>query len=476
MSKISNAGHYQLTEDQREVYRRFARLALPRHTSYPIAPTWTTKYDNNSYLRDLRGVRDRTDAISLYVHLPFCRQLCYYCACNKEIISDAARRKHDPVDELLAGLTNEIDHIAQSLGEMSVGQLHFGGGSPTFLNTRQIANLWHVIQHRFPITSTAEVAIEIDPRVTSAEQLELLRELGFNRVSLGIQDFDEKVQRAVNRLQPLECVEAAVETCRRLEFDSINFDMIYGLPFQTIDSMEETISKVIKLSPDRIAFYRLAMIPEMFRWQNVFKPADLPTGDEPLDLNLLAINRFLNAGFEFIGLDHFAKPHEPLARAASDGSLRRNFQGMTTQKPLEVIGIGPSAISQLSTAIAQNRKSTHEWRMAVESGAAIERGLSLSEDDRIRQEILQQLYSFGRIDTESVGQKFGISFHDMFADELDRLAELESVGVVRIDRDVELTEPLGRLLVRVPAAIFDRYLPKSAFKEGLPTGMSSAVG
>jgi len=476
VSRFVDNPRYHLTLEEREVYRRFARLALPRHTSYPTAPTWSTNYQAGEYSEDLNRLRLQGDAISLYVHLPFCRQLCYYCACTKEIISDASRRKHDPVDELLRGLEIEIDRCARSLGEMQIEQLHWGGGSPTFLSPPQLIRLFQAIQQRFPATNTAEIAIEIDPRITSADQLTTLRQLGFNRISLGIQDFDERVQRAINRWQPLETVEAAVATCRQLQFDSINFDMIYGLPFQTLESMEETIAKVIKLSPDRIAFYRLAMIPEMFRWQNVFKPADLPAGDLPLELNLLAINRFLDADYQFIGLDHFAKSHEPLAVAASDGSLRRNFQGMTTQKQLEVVGIGPSAISQLHAAIAQNVKSSHDWRQNVETNFPIERGMRLTEDDRVRQEILQQLYSFGRIDTLSVSQQFGISFENEFAEEINRLRELEELGIVRIGERIELTEPLGRLLVRVPAAIFDGYLPERAFMEGLPIGQSSAVG
>lgn len=467
---------YMLSDEEREVYRRFARLALPRHTSYPIAPTWTTTFGPAEFRDELHAVGRRSEPISLYVHLPFCRQLCYYCACTKEIVSDPQRRKADPVDPLLGGLEREIELAADALGEMEVAQLHWGGGSPTFLSSEQIEKLWQLLMRRFSLTTDAEVAIEIDPRITTAAQLERLRSLGFNRISLGIQDFDEKVQRAVNRLQPLDAVITTVETCRKLRFDSINFDLIYGLPFQTVESMDETISRVIELSPDRIAFYRLAMIPEMFRWQNVFKPTDLPAGDLPLELNLLAIRKLRSAGYEFIGLDHFAKRDEPLARAAVEGSLHRNFQGMTTQKELDLVSLGPSAISQFSSAIAQNKKSSHDWREAVETGFATERGLHIDEDDRIRREILQQLYSFGRIDVASVERTFGISFEDRFADELTRLRELEGLGLVRIGSEIELTEPLGRLLVRVPASIFDRYLPKQAFKEGLPAGTSSAVG
>jgi oxygen-independent coproporphyrinogen-3 oxidase len=467
---------YSLTEDQRGVYRRFARLALPRHTSYPTAPVWTAEYGEELLVQDLRALRGRERGVSLYVHLPFCRQLCYYCACTKEIVPDAARRKRDPVDDLLDGIEMEVDRIADVAGDREVEQLHLGGGSPTFLSSEQLQRLWKILTRRLTPTPSAEVAVEIDPRVTTREQLETLRGLGFNRVSLGIQDFDERVQEAVNRRQPPELVEAAVAQCRRLGFESINFDLIYGLPFQTVETMERTIADVVRLGPDRVAFYRLAMIPEMFRWQNVFKPADLPGGDLPLELNLLAVNRFREAGYAFIGLDHFAKPHEALARAARDGSLHRNFQGMTTHKALEMIGVGPSAVSQFSAAVAQNVKTSHDWRAAVEKGFAVHRGMRLSRDDQVRRETLQQLYAFGRIDARAVEQEFGIAFADYFSDEMERLAELENLGIVRLDRNVELTEPLGRLLVRVPAAVFDRYLPRTAFKEGLPSGMASAVG
>ncbi|MFO0945186.1 MAG: oxygen-independent coproporphyrinogen III oxidase [Planctomycetota bacterium] len=473
---IIDKSSYRLSEEERAVYRRFARLALPRHTSYPIAPVWKESYRAREFETDLRTSGRRSNPISLYVHLPFCRQLCYYCACTKEIVPDGARRKRDPVDELLAGLAIEIDRVAEILGEAEVEQLHWGGGSPTFLTSPQLSTLFRLITRRFPMTPTAEIACEIDPRITNTDQLETLRDLGFNRISLGIQDFDDRVQNAVNRRQPFDVVAAAVETCRRLDFDSINFDLIYGLPFQTLDSMAETVEKVIRLSPDRIAFYRLAMIPEMFRWQNAFKPEDLPTGDLPLDLNLLAIRQFLEAGYEFIGLDHFAKPHEPLAKAAKEGSLHRNFQGMTTNKSLEIVALGPSAISQLSSAIAQNVKNSEDWRHAIDKDLATERGLKLSDDDRLRREVLQQLYSFGSIDTGEIERQFGIRFSHYFAEELDRLQELESLGLLTVGREIRLTQPLGRLLVRAPAAVFDHYLPPLAYKNGLPAGQSSAVG
>jgi oxygen-independent coproporphyrinogen III oxidase len=268
-----------------------------------------------------------------------------------------------------------------------------------------------------------------------------------------------------------------VDWCRSLGYSSVNFDLIYGLPFQTLDSMARTLEQTLALGPDRIAFYRLAVIPEIFRWQNVFRPSDLPAGDLSLDLNLLAINRFLEAGYEFVGLDHFARPDEALARARRDGSLRRNFQGMTTGAELDVLGLGPSAISQLDGAFAQNVKTSTDWRQAVDADLATERGLRLSAEDRLRRELMQQLYGHGVIDKRSLEERFGIDFDEHFAGERERLGLLAEDGLVDEDAEVvRLTAPLGRLLVRVVAAVFDAYLPRDADQVGLPAQFSSRVG
>lgn len=466
-----------LTEAEREIYRRFASLALPRHTSYPIVPVWSADYGSADFALDLQEFAAARTPLSLYVHIPFCERLCYYCACTKEIVSHEKRRTHDPSSELLAGLAVEADRFARVVGPSSVNQVHLGGGSPTFLSAEYLEQLWQCLAGRFAIAADAEIAVEVDPRITSFDQLKTLRGLGFNRISLGVQDFSPNVQKAVNRLQPLDMVERMVAWCRTLGFASINFDLIYGLPFQTIDSMADTVAKTIALGPDRIAFYRLAVIPEIFRWQNVFRTSDLPAGDLPLDLNLLAINQFLEAGYEFIGLDHFAKPSEMLSHARAAGTLHRNFQGMTTGKDLDVIGLGPSAISQLDIAFAQNQKESADWRRAVADDFATERGLHLSDDDRIRRELMQQLYGYGVIDKGRLESRFEKIFDEYFAAELNRLAELAEHGIVELaDHSIRLTMPLGRLLVRVAAAVFDRYLPALAYREGLPNQQSSKVG
>jgi oxygen-independent coproporphyrinogen-3 oxidase len=467
---------YRLTEAERRTYRRYAGLALPRHTSYPTAPTWTTDFTADDLRDELCCSAAERRPLSLYVHVPFCERLCYYCACTKEIIPAARRRQHDPSETFLAGLVREASHFAELL-RAEVHQVHLGGGSPTFLTPVALRRLGDALTGHFTIAPGAEVAIEIDPRITTLAHLETLRDLGFNRVSLGVQDFDPRVQKAVNREQSYELVEQVVGWCRQLGFASINFDLIYALPFQTLDSMADTLAKTVALAPNRIAFYRLAVIPEIFRWQNVFHPADLPSGDLPLELNLLAINHFLAAGYEFIGLDHFAKPDEELAQARRDGSLRRTFQGMTTGRGQDVIGLGPSAISQLDGAFAQNTKTSADWQSAVSAGFATERGLRLSDDDRLRRDLLQRLYGHATIDRRALEQCFGIDFDAYFADELTRLRELIDQGLATDDgRVVRLMEPLGRLLVRVVAAVFDRYLPQTAFREGLAPELSSRVG
>ncbi len=466
----------RLTEAQRRTYRRYAALALPRHTSYPIVPVWKTDYGPAEFRADLeRSARGRP--LSLYVHVPFCERLCYYCACTKEIVPAGKRRLQDPTAAYLAGLEIEANRLAEVVGAGEVCQVHLGGGSPTFLRPADLRQLWTILQSRFGITPDAEIAIEVDPRITSREQLEVLRCLGFNRISLGIQDFSPTVQQAVNRLQPFALVEEVVGWCRALGFASVNFDLIYGLPFQTLASMADTLEKTIALAPDRIAFYRLAVIPELFRWQNVFHPEDLPDSDLCLELNLLALQRFQEAGYEFIGLDHFARPDEALARARQGGSLRRTFQGMTTGKGLAILGLGPSAISQLEDAFAQNRKTTAAWNQGLTEDLVPERGLRLTADDRLRQELLQQLYGHGTIDKPLLEERFGIGFDDYFADELQRLVELAEDGLVILEpRQIRVSMPLGRFLVRVVAAVFDRYLPPTAFREGLPAQLASKIG
>lgn len=466
----------RLDERQRRTYLRFADLALPRHTSYPTVPTWKSSYQAADLHRDLAQTAAERRPLSVYIHIPFCQKLCYYCACTKEIVPNERRRQLDPAVAFLEGIALEAERLGNLVGAGVVQQIHLGGGSPTYLTPEQLEKLWTILTSRFHIAVEPEVAIEIDPRITSRRQLETLAGLGFNRISLGIQDFDPRVQQAVNRNQSFESVEQTVALCREMGFGSINFDLIYGLPFQTLAGMDDTLDKTLRLRPDRVAFFRLAVIPEIFRWQNTFRHADLPGGEESLALNLLAIQRFQDAGYEFIGLDHFALPKEALAEARRNDSLQRTFQGMTTGKGLDLIGMGPSAITMLDHAYAQNLKSSEEWIPAAAQNLPVERGLLL-DDDRLRRELMQQLYGHGTIRKRKLEERFGISFDAYFADELQRLQELVGEGLVDVsDAEIALTNPLGRLLARVTAAVFDRYLPREAFREGLPSHLASKVG
>lgn len=469
----------QLTKIQREVYRRYAELALPRHTSYPAVPFWQP-FGEDEFRAAIERSNERGGDLSLYVHVPFCERLCYYCTCTKQILPrrDDARWAKATAD-YLERLEREIARVAAVVDtNRSVRQIHLGGGTPTYLSGTQLVELMAAVHRQFEVDASAEVSIELDPRVTSLDQLHTLRKLGFNRVSLGVQDFNAQVQQAVNRIQPLEQVAAFTADCRKLGFQSINFDLIYGLPFQTPDTLAETIRQTIALGPDRVALYRMAVIPELFRWQNVFRSDDLPAPDDTCDMFLNAIEAFEAASYQFIGLDHFARPDDDLARAAQTGSLRRTFQGMTTGGGLDVLGFGPSAISIFADAYAQNAKSLEEWSTDIDVGQlATCRGLNLSEEDLLRQAVIEHLYCNAAIDKARIEKRFGIDFDEQFADELARLTELDNDGLVELGHShIRLAFPLGRLLLRVVAAVFDTYLPRDAFRIGQSAQLVSKVG
>lgn len=462
-----------LDEQQKQIYLHYAKFCLPRHTSYPSAPYWNAQLDTasiQSAFRDLAG-KD----VSLYVHVPFCQQLCFYCACNKLVIPMDSAASPAYTHRYLLGIKREIDRLSQLAKNWQVKQLHLGGGTPTYLPPAAIETIFRWIQAAFGLDAAVEIACEIDPRVTTREHLQLLRTLGVKRLSLGIQDFNPKVQRAINRFQSFELIQQFVYQCRALGFESINFDLIYGLPFQSCESIRDTLSKVIALAPDRIAFYRLALIPNIFRWQRSFLPSDLPEGEEMLAIYLTAINTLQGASYAFIGLDHFAKDTDSLQRAWLEGNLRRNFQGMSSSENLPIIGLGPSAISSLPHHFIQNQSNFRLWEQSTENDWSCEKSVTLSLDDRIRQSVLQELYCYRRIDFERLKREFEIDFYRYFKEEGEALSELEHKGLILCDaRQLHVIEPLGQLLVRVVAAVFDRYIPKDAYKRGMSAG--SRVG
>ena len=472
---------YKTSPDQEAVYHRYAALALPRHTSYPAASYWQDEFPVGQYQKLLSETLTNNE-ISLYLHVPFCQSLCYYCACNKYILPKNEARSEEFGNQLMAVLLREIERTASGLPNGKkpiVRQLHFGGGTPTWLNTTQLEQLFKKLDRHFDFAPDGERAMELDPRVTSDEHLRVLRDFGFNRVSCGVQDFDAGVQEAVNRIQPFEDVSKFVDTCRGLGFDLINFDLIYGLPFQTEATMQATLEQVLKLEPTRIAFYRLAVIPEIFKWQRRFSQANMPESDLCLRLNLQAINKFIDSGYQFIGLDHFALPDDSLSKALGNETITRTFQGMTTGRGLPVIGIGPSSISQFPRAFAQSETDFFKWSRLTETspdGFAVNRGIFLSDDDCVRRELLIDLYCYREIDKSRLQRRTGIVFDTYFADELERLLPLVKEGFVELTpAAIKLTRPLGELLIRVVAAVFDKYLPKDALVKGI-AGKASRVG
>jgi oxygen-independent coproporphyrinogen-3 oxidase len=452
---------YELPESDVLTYLKYAKQTLPRHTSYPATPYWQEDFPLHTVQEALADLQKHKQDLSLYFHIPYCRQLCFYCACTKEIYPEERQKKHDPRESLLTGLLQEMDAYAKRLQGNTVHQIHLGGGTPTFLSPQQLQRLFEAIRSRFSIAESAEIAVEIDPRVTSFEHLQILREAGCNRVSLGVQDFSETVQKAVQRIQSYEMVERTVQQARDLGFSSINFDLIYGLPFQTLDSIKHTLEQTLKLSPDRIAFYRLSLIPELFKWQKSFRREHLPSERENIAIFLCALNMLTEGPYEFIGLDHFAKKEESLSASLQDGTLRRNFQGMTTGKSLAIIGMGPSAVSQIPGKFFwQNKKTSEAWHAALASESFVfEKGIKLSEDDRIRQELIHELYCYGYLDGSALHERTGVDMKSYFESEIQSLSSLEQDGILSVSKEgITLSPVLGRLLVRLVASYFDRYL------------------
>jgi oxygen-independent coproporphyrinogen III oxidase len=398
----------------------------------------------------------------LYVHIPFCEHICFYCACNK-----IATKSKDKADYYLELLEKEAQNYQYTFANRPIEQLHFGGGTPTFLTTYQITWLMQILRDNFQLLDDdmGEYSIEIDPRTTDRKMVKLLRQLGFNRLSLGVQDFNPATQIAINRVQSQEQVFDVIDEARAQGFKSISFDLIYGLPLQTVETYRATLEQVIELNPDRIAVFNYAHLPERFKPQRRIATDSLPDGEEKLAM-LQSIIEFLEAnGYVYIGMDHFAKHGDPLVEAQENGTLQRNFQGYSTRADLDMLGMGVSSISNINGAFAQNVKKLDEYEAQIEStNFAIEKGFALSEDDLIRRHIISELCCNNRLDFTAVSQQFEINFNDYFANELTRLKELEDDGLVNIAPE-ELTLSLqGRLLLRPICMIFDAYLNDEKIK------------
>ncbi|KLV07793.1 coproporphyrinogen III oxidase [Photobacterium aquae] len=424
----------------------------PRYTSYPTALEFHEAFTPAEFDMACAQYPDRK--LSLYVHIPFCHKLCYYCGCNKII----TRHQHK-ADQYLDVLEQEIRQRAEKLGGREVSQLHWGGGTPTFLTKPQVSRLMDVLRSHFAFTADAEISIEVDPREIELDMLDHLRSEGFNRLSIGVQDFNKEVQRLVNREQDEAFIFAMVERARELGFRSTNLDLIYGLPKQTQAGFAETLAEVLTMRPGRLSVFNYAHMPTLFAAQRKLKDEDLPQAKEKLAILQDTIATLTGAGYQFIGMDHFALPDDELAVAQRNGILHRNFQGYTTQGDCDLLGFGVSAISMIGNCYAQNQKELKKYYAAVEADQhALWKGVGLDDDDMLRREVIKELICNFRLDKGEIEQRFGVDFDAYFAEDLTLLKtfiddQLVTVGDTHIE--VELK---GRLLIRNICMCFDKYL------------------
>lgn len=439
----------------------------PRYTSYPTADRFVEAFGPDAYRQALRQRAEGATVggrppLSVYVHIPFCESVCYYCACNKVIT-----KHHERSTEYLDALDVEIALHREELGSVQpVSQLHLGGGSPTFLSDDELARLMASLQRAFRVAPGAEISIEVDPRTASPERLRRIAALGFNRISFGIQDFDPDVQKAVHRVQSFESVRDLVREARELGFESINADLIYGLPMQTPESFARTIAQVGELRPDRIALYAYAHLPQRFKPQRRIDSADLPPPEHRIRMLGDAIGGFIGHGYTYIGMDHFALPGDALAAAKRQGRLHRNFQGYSTQPDADLIGLGVSSIGRMGATYSQNAKTLPEYYDAMRQRQfACVRGLSLSRDDLVRRAVIMALMCQGRLDFESIELAHLVKVREYFAAELEELRAFADGGLVELGPDFVQVTAHGWFFVRGIAMVFDRYLRADQVRE-----------
>ena len=441
-----------------ELLTRFD-VAGPRYTSYPTADRFVEAFSEADYIQALDQRREATrlkrQPLSLYVHIPFCESLCYYCACNKIIT------KHkDRAAIYLRYLTREVELQVAHLGPgHSISQLHLGGGTPTFLSDDELRELVAMLRRHFQFVPGGEYSVEVDPRTVDENRLAVLAELGFNRLSFGVQDFDPAVQKAIHRVQPAEKVFAMVHAARALGFESVNVDLIYGLPLQTPESFARTLAQVNELRPDRIALYAYAHLPERFKPQRRIHAAELPLAGAKVAMLAQSLDAFNDAGYVYIGMDHFALPQDALAVAKRQGRLHRNFQGYSTQPDCDLIALGVSAIGRMGATYSQNAKTIEEYCDALDQGhLPIVRGLTLSRDDMIRRAVIMALMCQGQLQFESINLAWLIDFKTYFATEMQVLQDMQAQGLVKLgDTGIEVSA-MGWFFVRAVGMVFDRYL------------------
>ena len=441
-----------------DLLRRYD-VAGPRYTSFPTADRFVEAFSAEDYARALKQRRVGAAALalplSLYVHIPFCESLCYYCACNKIIT-----KHHDRAAAYLRYLAREVDlHIAQIGVGQVVSQLHLGGGSPTFLSDDELRELMAMLRRNFSFAPGGEYSIEVDPRTVDESRLDTLATLGFNRLSFGVQDFDPAVQKAVHRVQPAEQVFALIQAARERGFESINVDLIYGLPQQSPESFDRTLAQIADLRPDRIALYAYAHLPERFKPQRRINTVELPSGASKIAMLSRSLQALVGSGYVYVGMDHFALPDDSLAVAKRQGRLHRNFQGYSTQPDCDLIGLGVSSIGRIGATYSQNAKTLEDYYDALDHGRfPIVRGLALSRDDLVRRAIIMALMCQGQLQFESIELSYLIDFKAYFGKELEALQTLEDQGLVVVDGSGIQVTVQGWFFVRAVAMVFDKYL------------------
>src|SRR3984957_121662 len=426
----------------------------PRYTSYPTAPVWKDDFGPEDFEKYCARAEEAATPLSLYMHIPFCENLCLFCACNVSIQKDKS-----VAIPYLAALKQEIDHVSALVSKKRpVIQFHWGGGTPTYLTPAQLEDLFEHARERFTFAPDAEIGLEVDPRVTSRAHLESLRKLGFNRLSMGIQDFQPKVQETIRRVQPYELTRDLILVARELGFESLSVDLIYGLPYQTAETFKATIDQVLTLQPDRVAMFSYAHVPWLRKQQGAFA-THLPEGREKFQIFRAGLERFLGAGYLYIGMDHFSQPGDELANAQRNRTLHRNFQGYTTKAGADLYGMGVSAISSVGDTYAQNRREVPAYQETIGTrGIATMRGYRLSADDLLRRAVIGRLLCHTVIPKHEIEREFSINFDEYFAPELQRLEEARDEGLVILDsKEIRVTS-LGRIFIRNVAMAFDRYL------------------
>ena len=446
-----------------ELIKRYDKSG-PRYTSYPTAVSFTSDYVQTNFEQHVTESNKLAGPLSLYFQIPFCDTICFYCACNK-----IATKDYSKTGVYLQYLFREMDMQAALFDSSRVvEQLHWGGGTPTFLNHDEIKQLMDYTRKTFNLLDddSGDYSIEIDPRSVSKETIKVLRDVGFNRFSLGVQDVDEKVQVAVNRIQPIKDTVAIIDACRENNAHSVSIDLIYGLPLQTVEGFAKTLQTAIEMNPDRMSIFNYAHLPHIFKPQRRIKEDELPSSEAKLDILQQSIETLINAGYEYIGMDHFAKPDDELAIAQAEGSLHRNFQGYTTHAECDLVAMGVSSISSVNNSYSQNDKDLKRYYAAIDAGKLpIIRGLSLTQDDIIRRTIIQQLSCHFQLAFETIEKQYDINFNDYFSVELEELKAMQADDLLsRTDREIQVT-PAGRMLIRNICMVFDKHLRQQTGKQ-----------